>query len=153
MNRIIKFSERLSSPGGSIQGNFPEEKEDVINSNEQLLNYIYGVDPATSLPCGDLAVYLGDKANPEIKYFIEQNLLNPISNAEGLSNLPIEVTNKFRELSDDDVANFARNHGESREEYADRIKLFFLKEKNRRREEGRLKDLEGLLNKPKQDER
>lgn len=147
MNKIIDFAKRSTPLTGHIVGNSPKEVEDVINSNEQLLNYIYGVDPVTCLPSGDLAVYLGDKANPEIKYFIETNLLNPVGDVKGLSNLPTEVTNHFKQISDDDIAFFSRSHSESREEYADRIKMFFLEEKKRRRQEGRLKDLEGLLNK------
>ena len=148
MNKMFEFSSRLENlPDGYIaETSKSEDIPDVRNSDSQLLDYIYALDPVTSLPCGDLAIYLGDKANPEIRNFIEMNLLQPIAPEAG-SNMPDEVVNKFRTLSDDDVAFFSRSKSESREEYADRLKLYFVQEKQKRRQEGRLKEIEGLLKK------
>lgn len=154
MNKMFDFSSRLENlPDGYLSETVKEEQNpDVRNSDSQLLDYIYAVDPVTSLPSGDLAIYLGDKANPEIRNFIEMNLLQPLAPDAG-SHMPDEVVNKFRTLSDDDVAFFSRSKSESREEYADRLKLYFVQEKQKRRQEGRLKEIEGLLKNSEDDNR
>lgn len=152
MNKMFEFSARLENlfDGYLEETKKIEENPDVRNKDSQLLDYIYALDPVTSLPCGDLAIYLGDKANPEIRNYIEMNLLQPLAPEAG-SNMPDEVVNKFRTLSDDDVAFFSRSKNESREEYADRLKLYFVHEKQKRRQEGRLKEIEGLLKKTEDD--
>lgn len=152
MNKMFEFSTRLENlrDGYLEETKKIEENPDVRNKDSQLLDYIYALDPVTSLPSGDLVIYLGDKANPEIRNFIEMNLLQPLAPEAG-SNMPDEVLNKFRTLSDDDVAFFSRSKSESREEYADRLKLYFVQEKQKRRQEGRLKEIEGLLKKSEDD--
>ena len=152
MNKMFEFSTRLEnlSDGYLEETKKIEENTDVRNKDSQLLDYIYALDPVTSLPCGDLAIYLGDRANPEIRYFIEMNLLQPLAPEAG-SDMPDEVVNKFRTLSDDDIAFFSRSKIETREEYADRLKLYFVQEKQKRRQEGRLKEIEGLLKKSEDD--
>ena len=110
MNKMFEFSSRLENlPDGYLEGTpIKEETPDVRNKDSQLLDYIYALDPVTSLPCGDLAIYLGDKANPEIRNFIEMNLLKPLAPDTG-SSMPDEVVNKFRSLSDDDVSFFSHS--------------------------------------------
>ena len=90
-----------------------------------------------------LYIYLGDKANPEVKSFIELNLLHE-NNSDGMS-LPTDVTNKLREtITDDDIAYFSRGKEESREEYADRLRLYFQKERDIRKQQRRIKEIERL---------
>lgn len=147
-NKLFAFSDRLSPQENLIPSVEIGEMPDVLHSDSQLLDYIYSVDPVTSLPSGDLAIYLGDKANPEIRNFIEMNLLQENIDGRSSMSLPDDVINKMKGvITDDDVAFFTRNHNESREEYADRLKLYFLKEKEKRRQEGKLKEIEGLLKK------
>ena len=152
MNKLLNFAQRLEPQSGTFSTSVVDPPSDTINSDSQLLDYIYSVDPVTSLPCGDLAIYLGDKANPEIRNFIEMNLLQPRSDGKSVMDIPQDVLNKMKSvIGDDDIATFSRNHDESREEYADRMKLYFLNEKKRRRQEGYLKEVEGLLNKSDND--
>lgn len=133
MNRLMLFSERLQPQTGAESKPLDAPVSDVKKKDSQLLNYIYSVNPVTGLPQGDLAVYLGDKANPQIRAFIEMNLLQETENSKSCFRLPDEVINKFREhISDDDIAAFSRNHGETKEEYADRMKLYMLQEKQKR---------------------
>lgn len=148
MNKLSSFAKRLDPQVGTFSTPVSTSPADTINSDSQLLDYIYSLDPVTSLPCGDLAVYLGDKANPEIRNFIEMNLLQPHTDGKSVVDIPQDVLNKMKSvIGDDDIVQFSRNHGESREEYADRMKLYFLNEKKRRREQGYLKEVEGLLKK------
>lgn len=145
MNRLMLFSQRLQPQVGAESKPLEAPAPDVKKKDSQLLNYIYSVNPVTGLPQGDLAVYLGDKANPQVRAFIEMNLLQETENSKSGFKLPDEVLNKFREhISDDDIAAFSRNHGETKEEYADRMKLYMLQEKQKRSKqiyEARLKKL------------
>ena len=130
------FSQRLQPQVGAVSVSMPKQKSDVSKKDSQLLDYIYSINPVNGLPQGDLAVYLGDKANPKIKEFIQLNLLHENVDSKSGVSIPQDVLNKFREvITDDDIAAFTRNHGESKEEYADRMKLYMLQEKTRRSEE------------------
>lgn len=119
---------------------------DVTMKDDPLLDYIFGVNPVTGLPEGDIAMFLSDKTNPEIKNFISQQLLiENGSSDEGLS-LPDSVTNRFREvISDDDIASFSRNHGETTQEYASRLRNWFAEEKQRNAEKRDLQKFRSLL--------
>lgn len=144
-NKLLSFADRLTPQENLISTPAEVNIPDVVPSNNQLLDYIFGLDPVTQLPCGDLSIYLGDKANPEVRQFIELNLLQEVSDSKGFFSFPDEVVNKFKStITDDDIAAFSRNHNETREEYADRMKLYFLQEKKRRRDEGYFKKLEEL---------
>lgn len=48
---------------------------------DALLSVIYAIDERTNLPTGDLAYYVSDKVNPQIKEFILRNLLMDVSSA------------------------------------------------------------------------
>lgn len=131
MNKLLLFS-GLKDYGTPMPEVRDYSSSDVVDTLQPLYKYIYGTDPVTGLPVGDLSVYLGDKANPEIKAFIEQQLLKPVSDPSSDVSMPTEVVNRFRELSDDDVAKYTRNHGESREDYADRLRYYFAQERELR---------------------
>lgn len=97
---------------------FQVEKDDSFeisdnDSNNSLLRLIYAIDSRTKLPTGDLTYYVSDKANPEIKKFILDNLMMDTSGAANVS-VP-------KGLSDDLAFEFARNNGESLEDYANRL--------------------------------
>ena len=102
---------------------------DTVKTDDQLLQYIFGCDPVTGLPIGDLAVYLGDDSNPEIKAYIEKNLLKDNSHDPGTGINDTDIVNKFRSLSDDDLVKYGRNHDETKEEYATRLRYYLEKEK------------------------
>lgn len=146
MNKLLQFSQRLVPQTDIISTPAPANEPDVCATDNHLMDYIFGLDPLTQLPCGDLAIYLGEKANPEVKQFIELNLLKERVDSKGNIDLPQDVVNGFRSvIKDDDVAAFSRNHGETKEEYADRLKLYFLQEKQKRQREKRVKELEQLI--------
>ena len=127
----------------------PDEREhsfDVKGVDNDLLHYIYGSDPNTGCPTGDLSIYLGEKANPEIKRYIEMNLLN--ENADtGVLSLSTEQTNALRKvINDDDIAFFSRNHDETKDEYALRIRNYLEDEKARRAKYKADKEYKDLVN-------
>lgn len=56
-------------------------KEDIIVEHEKsarsssILDVIYSLDEVTNLPKGDYVMYLGQDVSPEVRQFIQQNLL------------------------------------------------------------------------------
>lgn len=86
------------------QGNSPDTS---------LLRLIYSVDERTKVPTGDLTYYVSDKANPEIKQYILNNLMMDTSSA---------VKPAYPAGIPDDVAlSFERMDGESLADYAQRM--------------------------------
>ena len=78
MRRIFNFN--IFTPVHSIVGECidVQAKNDVPQKLKQLVDIIYSVNPKLGYPQGDLAIWLSDNANPEIKEFIQKNLyMNP----------------------------------------------------------------------------
>lgn len=105
-----------------------KDPEPNVSKENPLLNLIFAKDER-GCHVGDISQFMSDKTNPEVKLFIQQQLMNSNSSEKGLS-LNTEQVNKLRKvISDDDIARFSRNHGESPEQYAMRIGKFFSDEK------------------------
>lgn len=93
---------------------------------DTLYDMIYAVDPVTGWPVGDLAIYAGKKANPEVASFIENNLLQPVVGSKPALSIPEEITSKYGKfVTDDDVAFFSPFHYETSEGYKKRINNYF----------------------------
>ena len=149
MNKILGYSSRLHRVFDSVPMKEHKSIIDVNEPNQALLDLIFQSDPVTGLPVGDLSVFMGEKTNPEVKMFIESQLLHERIDSESAMNLPTDVTNKFRELSDDDVALFSRNHNESREDYARRLQLYFANERLERVKKAKEREYNALVEKLK----
>lgn len=152
-NKLFSFAQRMNpilTPAKELRVTEPEKPE--INKDVQsLLNYIFGCDPNSGLPVGDLAIYLGKKCNPQVKEFIQSNLMLENATPDSSVNLPPDVVNKFRSvITDDDISFFSRNHGESREEYSDRLRLYFADQKKFRSEQRKQATLKKALQKSKE---
>lgn len=148
MNNFEKFCKRFDDLDGFIPFERLVDKSDVRSKQDELFDLIFQADE-NGLPSGDLAIYLGDNANPEIKSFIQSQLLNERSDSSDGVNMPQEVLNKFKSLSDDDVALFSRNHNESSEDYANRLRLYFAKERAERVAKAKDKEFNDLVTKLK----
>ena len=141
-NPIILFSSRLVS---SVPNEVPSEEKvsEQPDKDKALLALIYGVDETTGLPCGDISMYLSPKTNPEVRSFIEMNLMRDNSDGKSQVSIPNEVLNQMRStITDDDVARFSRGADESREDYALRVRNYLDSEKERVFSERRKKQLE-----------
>lgn len=128
MNKIKDYNQRFETIS-TFEYTECEEmrpKADVVDKNKQLLDYIYAYDSKLGYPHGDLAVFLGDDANAQVKQYIQQNLMQDNTEERAQLSLPNEVLNKFGSvITDDDIADFSRNDGESRIEYAERLRSYF----------------------------
>lgn len=147
MNKMLLFS--VGNPPIEFLPMIPVDNStsDTVMQDNALLDYIYGINPATGLPNGDLSFYLGENTRPEIRTFIEQNLMVDMSHiGKSPLDFPTDVVNQMRStISDDDIAYFSRNHGETREEYASRIKTWLESERYRRIQEKRESDYQNEL--------
>lgn len=121
MRRIFNFNS--FTPVLPIAGKCIDvvSKNDVPQKLKQLVDVIYSVNPKLGYPQGDLAIWLSDNANPEIKDFIQRNL--QMNSGESSSvEMSTDLQNQLkRAISDDDIAAFSRRRDETSEEYSDRI--------------------------------
>ena len=82
-----------------------------------LLDVIFALDPVTKIPRGDISMYLSDKTSPEVRAYIQQNLMYEMPISDGV---PDGV----------DITPYIREKGETEFEYANRLQEMMLKEIN-----------------------
>lgn len=105
-----------------IEENFvaPEVKEEDIqdrhDSVESFLKIVYALDPVTKLPTGDLNYLVSDKANPEVKRWVLENIMLDVSSA-AMPSAP-------NGLSDDDIMALARDPKETPQDYMNRVNQY-----------------------------
>lgn len=82
---------------------------------KSVLDEIFSVDPVSGFPRGDIQYYMSSDGNPVVKQWLENNLLKPRM-SEGKS---------LADVTDDMRAEFARQRGESVEDYQLRLKSIY----------------------------
>ena len=98
-------------------GSEPDPEYKPFESNlDDIIREIFSVDPISGFPKGDIQYYLSKDGNPDVKRWIENNLLTPRV-ASGKST-PEGVT-------DDMIAEMSRQRGESVEAYSSRLQSIF----------------------------
>ena len=83
---------------------------------DRILKEIYSVDEKSGLPKGDLAYYLSPNGNPQIKAWLENNLLKPRAASSGSS---------VEGVTDDMIAEYAKGSNESAEDYTARLRKIY----------------------------
>lgn len=83
---------------------------------DRILKEIFSVDPSTGLPQGDLAYFLSPNGNPQIKQWLENNLLKPRAEKVGSS---------IEGVTDDMLVEMSRGDNESVEDYALRLRSIY----------------------------
>ena len=92
---------------------WPVEPEVLIDSAlKEVLDEIFSVDSVTGNPRGDIQYFMSKDGNPQVKAWLESNLLQP--RRENPSYDGIDVT-------DDLLAEFSRKSGENFEHYVSRL--------------------------------
>ena len=86
---------------------------DSQSDRESLFDKIFSVDPVTGLPCGDVAVFMSQNTSPEVKMFIQSQLMTDFSS--------VSENKNYDGISDDDIAAFGRGKDESLSSYRHRI--------------------------------
>lgn len=131
-----------------------EPVPDVKDKDSQLLDYIYSIDPTTGVPRGDIAQFLGENTNEQVKSFIQMNLMKDNVQEQVNVSVPNDVLNKMRDvINDDDIAYFSRNDGESSEEYAQRMHNYFAEERYKNALRKQNKDMQSFIKKALNDDK
>lgn len=83
---------------------------------DRILKEIYSVDENSGLPTGDLAYYLSPDGNPQVKAWLENNLLKPRAAARGTS---------IEGVTDDMIAEYSKGSNETAEDYTLRLRKIY----------------------------
>lgn len=95
----------------SVVGDYQDNSE--LN---QLCRMVFKKDPKTNGPTGVLDVYMSDSVDPRIREFIKMNFLG----GNQPSALP-STDPRFKDISDEDIADLTRNRNETQREYVARV--------------------------------
>lgn len=91
------------------------EEEQIVELIESpigaVLQEIFSVDPVSGFPKGDIAYFLSKDGNPQVKAWLETNLLQPRR----------QVSAKPDGVTDELIAEFSRMPGESNLDFASRL--------------------------------
>lgn len=97
----------------TIQPKFDEYIEPLDDSQlKRVLDEIFAVDQDSGLPKGDIQYWLSSEGNPQIKQWLENNLLKPRAKSSGSS---------IEGVTDDLIVEFSRKSGESFDSYTSRL--------------------------------
>ena len=107
-----EFRALMAVESGFECGLVDEQKPNIVRSDDSLFAAIFTVNPLTKLPDGDLAIFMSEKTSPEVRMFIEQNLLRDVGEGESV---------QAADMSDDEIVRYSRKHGESVGDYRQRI--------------------------------
>lgn len=91
----------------------PEPPELEIDDTQlkKVLDEIFSVDPITGFPKGDIQYFLSSDGNPQVKQWLENNLLKP----------RISSSSNLEGVTDDMIAEFSKKKDESASAYAERL--------------------------------
>lgn len=85
-----------------------------VDPNQSLFDLVFSINPDTKLPDGDIAMFMNDNTNPDIRRFIELNLHTP-QVVDG------DSAGQFSELDDDTIMELQRGQYESISSYRSRL--------------------------------
>lgn len=83
---------------------------------QSVLDEVFSVDPVSGFPKGDIAYFLSKDGNPQVKAWLESNLLSPRAKQSGTT---------IEGVTDDFIAEYARNEGESAMDYQVRLRGYY----------------------------
>lgn len=87
-------------------------KEDIIEEHEKtarsssILDVIYSLDEVTNLPKGDYVMYLGQDVSPEVRQFIQQNLLFEIPRQTAVPEEMADALFDYMRLPDEGIHEY-----------------------------------------------
>ena len=85
----------------------------VQQKTDSLLDVIYSLDPLTNLPTGDFALYMGRDTSPEVRQYIQSQLMSEFPRGTGV---PVD--------NDDILFDYIRQQNEPVNDYVRRITDF-----------------------------
>ena len=85
MDALINFRENKDLDFNVVNDVVDPEFVPTESELNNILKEIFSVDPVIGLPVGDLAYYLSPNGNPQVKEWLETNLLKPRAASVGSS--------------------------------------------------------------------
>lgn len=85
MDALINFRENKDLDFNVVNDVVDPEFVPTESELNNILKEIFSVDPVSGLPVGDLAYYLSPNGNPQVKEWLETNLLKPRAASVGSS--------------------------------------------------------------------
>ena len=97
-----------------VPTNFPKDPDYEMDETalKHVLDEIFAVDPVTGFPRGDIQYYLSASGNPQVKQWLETNILKPRMSANST----------MQGLSDDLIAEMSQRKNESLDDYTVRVR-------------------------------
>lgn len=92
----------------------PIKKKDSLSSSDVILKDIFRINPATGLPEGDLAVFLSENTSPDVRDYVQRNLLNENPNI-------VADSSGLHGLDDDTIIELTRGANETSVSYSTRV--------------------------------
>lgn len=127
-NRVFGFREYSALKDvEEIEDKSSRRKPENVESNSQILDLIYAVNPRTKLPDGDIAMFMSENTSPEVAQFIKANLMNPIDTGSD--------NGAYDGLDDDTIARYTRNFNESVQDYKKRMYDVVVADYNQRKQQ------------------
>lgn len=118
----------------------PEPPKVSKKSADDILDMIYSIDPDTLLINGDVSLYLGEQTAPEVRQFIQNQLMRDNTQSSNL-HLSTSQVEEMRNISDDLRVQLMRGDTESVEDYEERITRFLTEERNKIVDERKRKEV------------
>lgn len=97
-----------------MAGQVPITDLEEVHRSNPLIKMVFAIDKRTNFPGNDIALHVAEGTNPEIKAFIQSQLMG--------DNSPLNLNTK--DLSDDVILNLTKNDNESPGSYASRINQY-----------------------------
>ena len=106
--------------GGSLCEAAVIEREPIEHTGaaDLILQQIYAPDPVTRLPSSDIMCYLSSDTPQEVRLFIQQNLMSPVT---------AEKVGLATDMDSDTIAELTRGVEEDSHTYANRVSAFMQK--------------------------
>ena len=106
--------------GGSLCEAAKIEREPIEHTGaaDLILQQIYAPDPVTRLPNSDIMCFLSSDTPLEVRNFIQQNLMSPVS---------AEKVGLASDMDSDTIAELTRGVNEDSHTYASRVSAFMQK--------------------------
>ena len=89
--------------------NFPVDPKPELDQSQLkcVLDEIFSVDPISGFPKGDIQYYLSSEGNPQVKQWLENNLLKPrMSGNQSLEGLTDDLIVEFSRKADESVSDY-----------------------------------------------
>ena len=117
MKRSLYYKFSAPFAQGNYINVYLDPQSSLIESElDGILKEIFSVDERTGLPKGDIQYFLSKDGNPQVKAWLESNLLTPRAKESGSS---------IEGVTDDLIAEMARNDDETSSQYAERLMSYY----------------------------